>query len=169
MTAAPAPVIMEGHVETWWLISFASARMAGRERRATPVRALFLLFPHPCCLPVQVHGMCLWQYVITQCSKQPILHLFKIMRVYSSSNLKMLMLPTGESQCDEATCNNGGTCHDEGDTFQCKCSPGWEGTTCNIGESHSTRQFDLIFHFYTHANDWSVGELHLVSDIHQIC
>lgn len=43
----------------------------------------------------------------------------------------------GESQCDEATCNNGGTCHDEGDAFQCKCSPGWEGTTCNIGEQQA--------------------------------
>lgn len=91
------------------------------------------------------------------------------MPVYSSSNLNIVMLPTGESQCDEATCNNGGTCHDEGNTFQCKCSPGWEGTTCNIGESHSTRRFDLIFHIYTHAYDWSVGELHLISDIHHIC
>lgn len=70
MTAAPTPVIMEGHVETWWLISSASARMAGRERRATPVRALFFLFPHPCSLSVQAHGMCLWLYIITQCSTQ---------------------------------------------------------------------------------------------------
>lgn len=55
------------------------------------------------------------------------------------------MLFSGESQCDEATCNNGGTCHDEGDTFQCKCSPGWEGTTCNIGESPALR-FGLMFY-----------------------
>lgn len=38
-TAAPAPAIMGGRVETWWRISSASARMAGRGRRATPVRA----------------------------------------------------------------------------------------------------------------------------------
>uniref|UniRef100_A0A7N6B2V0 Delta-like protein n=1 Tax=Anabas testudineus TaxID=64144 RepID=A0A7N6B2V0_ANATE len=42
-----------------------------------------------------------------------------------------------ESQCDEATCNNGGTCYDEGNTFQCKCSPGWEGATCNIAKNSS--------------------------------
>lgn len=41
--------------------------------------------------------------------------------------------PPGDSQCDEATCNNGGTCYDEGDTFKCMCPGGWEGTTCNIG------------------------------------
>lgn len=47
-TAAPAPAIMEGRVETWWLISSASARMAGRGRRATPVRAaLALTFSTP--------------------------------------------------------------------------------------------------------------------------
>ena len=39
----------------------------------------------------------------------------------------------GDSQCDEATCNNGGTCYDEGDAFKCMCPGGWEGTTCNIG------------------------------------
>ena len=42
---------------------------------------------------------------------------------------------TGDSQCDEATCNNGGTCYDEGDAFTCMCPGGWEGTTCNIGTS----------------------------------
>ncbi len=41
---------------------------------------------------------------------------------------------SGDSQCDEATCNNGGTCHDEVDIFKCRCSPGWEGATCNIGQ-----------------------------------
>lgn len=44
-----------------------------------------------------------------------------------------LVLLPGESQCDEATCNNGGTCYDEGDTFKCMCAAGWEGATCNIG------------------------------------
>ncbi len=44
----------------------------------------------------------------------------------------------GESQCDEATCNNGGTCSDEGDSFKCMCAPGWEGATCNIGEPLTT-------------------------------
>ncbi len=44
--------------------------MAGRERRATPVRAQFLFFPHPCCLSVQAHGMCLWLYIIRESSIQ---------------------------------------------------------------------------------------------------
>uniref|UniRef100_A0A4W3H4B1 Delta-like protein n=1 Tax=Callorhinchus milii TaxID=7868 RepID=A0A4W3H4B1_CALMI len=42
-----------------------------------------------------------------------------------------------DSQCDEATCNNGGTCYDEGDTFKCMCAPGWEGSTCNIARNSS--------------------------------
>ena len=49
-------------------------------------------------------------------------------------NLDCCTITAGESQCDEATCNNGGTCLDEGDNFTCKCAPGWEGATCNIGE-----------------------------------
>lgn len=42
--------------------------MAGRERRATPVRVLFFVcfFHTPCSLSVQAHGMCLWLYIITQ-------------------------------------------------------------------------------------------------------
>ncbi|GLD67734.1 protein jagged-1a-like protein [Lates japonicus] len=42
-----------------------------------------------------------------------------------------------ESQCDEETCNNGGTCYDEGDAFKCLCAAGWEGATCNIAKNSS--------------------------------
>lgn len=41
----------------------------------------------------------------------------------------------GESQCDETTCSNGGTCYDHGDSFRCSCPPGWGGNTCNTGEA----------------------------------
>lgn len=70
------------------------------------------------------------------------------------ANVANVSLP-GESQCDEATCNNGGTCYDEGDTFQCKCSPGWEGATCNIGESAalpSRLMFFFFFYMPTHLD-----------------
>lgn len=50
-----------------------------------------------------------------------------------SAGAHIEILPPGDSQCDEATCNNGGTCYDEGDAFKCMCPGGWEGTTCNIG------------------------------------
>lgn len=40
----------------------------------------------------------------------------------------------GEFQCDAYTCANGGTCYDSGDTFRCACAPGWEGSTCSVGE-----------------------------------
>lgn len=62
------------------------------------------------------------------------------------ANVANVSLP-GESQCDEATCNNGGTCYDEGDTFQCKCPPGWEGATCNIGESAALPSRLMFFFF----------------------
>uniref|UniRef100_A0A3P9JJ03 Delta-like protein n=1 Tax=Oryzias latipes TaxID=8090 RepID=A0A3P9JJ03_ORYLA len=42
-----------------------------------------------------------------------------------------------ESQCDDVTCNNGGTCYDEGDAFKCLCPAGWEGSTCNIAKNSS--------------------------------
>uniref|UniRef100_A0AAR2LV45 Delta-like protein n=1 Tax=Pygocentrus nattereri TaxID=42514 RepID=A0AAR2LV45_PYGNA len=57
--------------------------------------------------------------------------------LFISTNIEMINNRSCESQCDEATCNNGGTCHDEGDTFTCRCSPGWEGATCNIAKNSS--------------------------------
>lgn len=58
----------------------------------------------------------------------------KSSQIYSRCIRLMADFFIGESQCDEATCNNGGTCSDEGDSFKCMCAPGWEGATCNIGE-----------------------------------
>lgn len=46
----------------------------------------------------------------------------------------LFSVPPGESQCDESTCKNGGTCYDHGDAFQCLCAAGWEGATCNVGQ-----------------------------------
>uniref|UniRef100_A0A3Q1DHM6 Delta-like protein n=1 Tax=Amphiprion ocellaris TaxID=80972 RepID=A0A3Q1DHM6_AMPOC len=49
--------------------------------------------------------------------------------------LEVILWIPGESQCDEATCNNGGTCYDEGDTFKCVCVAGWEGSSCTKNSS----------------------------------
>lgn len=50
-----------------------------------------------------------------------------------SSILCLSLFLPGDSHCDAATCQNGGTCYDEGDYFKCACTSGWKGATCNIG------------------------------------
>lgn len=45
------------------------------------------------------------------------------------------LLLSGLSQCDAATCSNGGTCYDHGDSFRCSCPPGWGGSACNTGQT----------------------------------
>ena len=35
--------------------------------------------------------------------------------------------------CNETTCQNGGTCVDGVDGFTCVCRAGWTGVTCEIG------------------------------------
>uniref|UniRef100_A0AAQ5ZD77 Delta-like protein n=1 Tax=Amphiprion ocellaris TaxID=80972 RepID=A0AAQ5ZD77_AMPOC len=59
--------------------------------------------------------------------------------IFSRSNIlfRVILWIPGESQCDEATCNNGGTCYDEGDTFKCVCVAGWEGSSCSIAKNSS--------------------------------
>lgn len=111
MTAAWTPAWTREHVKTWWTISTANVEMAGREKPATPVRNTIFM-THPVC----------WVFVcVLAC-------------MHGVKNTIGSTVISGDSQCDEATCNNGGTCHDEGDTFKCRCSPGWEGATCNIGQ-----------------------------------
>lgn len=83
---------------------------------------------------VQAPGMHLWLYIMNAAASK-YLHFCVKQTNISTQRPNVKLIPAGESQCDEATCNNGGTCHDEGKTFQCKCSPGWEGTTCNIGDT----------------------------------
>lgn len=50
----------------------------------------------------------------------------------------------GHSHCDIATCQNGGTCRDMGDTFHCTCPEGWAGYSCHL------RKFtNILFYNYT--------------------
>ncbi len=68
-----------------------------------------------------------------------------------SAHWSLFLFP-GESQCDEATCNNGGTCYDEGDAFKCLCAAGWEGATCNIGQYGDVFVVFLCLHVSVMAN-----------------
>lgn len=54
-------------------------------------------------------------------------------QMFCRAHRRLFSFP-GESQCDEATCNNGGTCYDEGDAFKCLCAAGWDGASCNVGQ-----------------------------------
>lgn len=104
MTAARTPATMGAHVETWSTIFTVTVKMGGKERPATHVS-------------IRQLESCLALYSLGGTSR----------------GSHRYVLPPGDSQCDEATCNNGGTCYDEGDAFKCMCPGGWEGTTCNIG------------------------------------
>lgn len=37
------------------------------------------------------------------------------------------------NDCKINPCENGGTCVDKVNAFQCICNEGWEGALCNIG------------------------------------
>jgi len=36
--------------------------------------------------------------------------------------------------CQQNSCENGGTCYNDGDLRKCICTPGYEGTTCTEGK-----------------------------------
>uniref|UniRef100_A0A3B4CG76 Delta-like protein n=1 Tax=Pygocentrus nattereri TaxID=42514 RepID=A0A3B4CG76_PYGNA len=94
--------------------------------------------------PCQNGGTCIDKVNVYQCicadgweGARCEIIIMNIAVLFISTNIEMINNRSCESQCDEATCNNGGTCHDEGDTFTCRCSPGWEGATCNIAKNSS--------------------------------
>ena len=37
------------------------------------------------------------------------------------------------NECSSNPCNNGGTCIDQDDGFECKCHPGYTGDHCETG------------------------------------
>ncbi len=38
--------------------------------------------------------------------------------------------------CEKIPCKNGGTCIPNGDNFKCQCKVGYEGNTCETGNSN---------------------------------
>lgn len=114
MTAARIPATMGARVVTLSTTFTVTVKMGGKERPATHVSGSWRGVPSipgtPPAFPVFCEGG-----LARGSHRDP--------------------PPSGDSQCDEATCNNGGTCYDEGDAFKCLCPGGWEGTTCNIGSS----------------------------------
>lgn len=51
--------------------------------------------------------------------------------------LSFVLTPTSSdiNDCKINPCENGGTCVDKVNAFQCICKEGWEGALCNIGMS----------------------------------
>lgn len=45
-----------------------------------------------------------------------------------------LRLPADINDCASSPCQNGGTCIDGINAFQCFCTDGWEGRLCDAGE-----------------------------------
>lgn len=105
MTVARTLATMGVHVETWSMTFTVTAKMGGKGKPATRVSVAAQVS-----CPSVKEGNC-----------------------PAERDSRQGLLSSGDSQCDEATCNNGGTCYDEVDTFKCMCPGGWEGTTCNIG------------------------------------
>lgn len=92
------------------------------------------VFLHPLCLASVADRVRVCQFWIF--SAKFMFQASRYSRHQINSHWRPFLFP-GESQCDEATCKNGGTCNDEGDAFTCMCAADWEGTTCNIGEYYS--------------------------------
>nr|XP_036671656.1 cubilin homolog [Drosophila suzukii] len=49
------------------------------------------------------------------------------------------------NECDSSPCQNGGTCHDAYQAFQCECTAGWQGVTCedDVNECFTLAGTDL--------------------------
>lgn len=69
-----------------------------------------------------------------------------------------------ESKCLPINpCQNGGTCTEAHGTYQCDCTPGWSGLSCEgkivvvVGSLGSSRQFqseDIIIFFFLFRRWW---------------
>ena len=45
------------------------------------------------------------------------------------------------NECDSNPCQNGATCTDHVNSYNCTCAPGYEGANCESG----TKQISLVF------------------------
>lgn len=52
-----------------------------------------------------------------------------------------LCLKSDIDECASDPCQNGGTCNDMVNGYNCTCAPGYEGTLCDIGELFSFHIF----------------------------
>ncbi|XP_070071373.1 cubilin homolog [Drosophila takahashii] len=67
----------------------------------------------------------------------------KVERV--SGILRTLSANLAKNECESNPCQNGGTCHDAYKGFQCECSAGWQGVTCedDVNECFTLAGTDL--------------------------
>ena len=47
-----------------------------------------------------------------------------------------LLLYVDTDECASSPCQNGGTCQDLVNQYQCNCDDGYEGTNCEIGRKN---------------------------------
>ena len=47
---------------------------------------------------------------------------------------KFIITYADVNECASSPCKNGGTCHDQLNSFRCSCRGGWSGSTCQTGE-----------------------------------
>ena len=48
------------------------------------------------------------------------------MKIFEIYNMVIFLV----NPCDSSPCKNGGTCANDGDNFNCKCTEKFEGATC---------------------------------------
>lgn len=147
-SADTTPVRTADAASTWWTTSTASVPTTGRARPVIPVSyvdsVLMCVFtfkgPNSTLLYIFVwFSFNLWvtSMVLLYLMLQTVCHMRRVFGCFGICVICvfLLLVGSGERQCDSTTCSNGGTCYDHGDAFRCACPPGWGGNTCNTGEA----------------------------------
>lgn len=140
-TSANTPLVRTAAaVSTWWMTSPASVSTTGRARPATRVSYVdcVLMCVFMFWAPSRHAGhLCMFWRLECLHDVDMRVNIYSDVMMTQQARVwpqRVVVILPGESQCDETTCSNGGTCYDHGDAFRCACPPGWGGNTCNTGE-----------------------------------
>ena len=72
-----------------------------------------------------------------------LMYTFKHKCITMASELQLTFVTTDTNECQSSPCQNGGTCIDQVNAYQCTCKDDWKGTNCDTGKSALIYQYSF--------------------------